>query len=443
MARTLLTVGLNHRTAPVEMRERLAYSDEETPPALARLIAAAPSVAEAALLSTCNRVEVITVPHDAAQAKQEIARFLAADRQVDADHFAAALYQFDGRDSVRHLFRVGASLDSMVMGEPQILGQIKLAYANAAQAGSVGMVLHRAFHKAFAVAKRVRNTTLIGHGNVSVSSAAVGLARQIFDSLADKTVMLMGAGKMAELTARQLARLGVESLLITNRTFDRAVALARELGGTAVPYDSYKPYLKIADIVIGSLSTTRPILNPMDLEAILRERRYRPMFLVDLGVPRNFHDAINQIDNVYLYDIDDLGAVVLDSVGWREREAQKAEIIVEHELDAFWRWLGGLELVPTIRDIRTGIEQMRSAELERHRAWLASLDPAGRDHVEALTRGIVNKIFHQVLTELRRGNGMVDGVYAAEIARRLLGGHLAAEGADDLIGPDDDDDDED
>ena len=204
------------------------------------------------------------------------------------------------------------------------------------------------------------------------------LAGQIFDTLGDKTVMLMGAGQMAELTARQLHALGAETLLVTSRTFDHAVALARTLGGTAVPFENHRPYLKIADIVIGSLAATRPVLEADDFESVLRERRYRPMFLIDMGVPRNFDERLNAMENVYLYDIDDLGAVVTESLGERAREADKAEAIVADALASFMRWMDGLDLVPAIKDIRVSIEQLRDSELGRHRAWLATMEPAER-----------------------------------------------------------------
>lgn len=439
MDQTLFILGVNHQTAPVAVRERLAFADDEIVGALGRLKQCAPALAEAALISTCNRVEIIGVTGDNARAAAEATGFLASDRGVASEAFAPALYNFAGREAARHLFRVGASLDSMVVGEPQILGQLKIAYAQAVEAGSAGLVLHRAFHKAFAIAKRVRKATLIGHGAVSVSSAAVSLAGKIFDTLADKTVMLMGAGKMAELTARNLKRLGIESLLITSRTFDNAVALARDLGGTAVPLDSFKPYLKIADVVIGSLAATRPVLGPEEFETIVRERRYRPMFLIDLGVPRNFDERLNSMENVYLYDIDDLGAVVTESREEREREAQKAATIVELELESFLKWLDGLDLVPAIKDIRTSIERLRDVELDRHRAWLAGLEPVERARIESLTRGMVNKLLHRILSGLRNGNaGAPDGLYAAEIARRLLCSELVLEGAS----LDDDSDDE-
>ena len=427
MDQTLFIVGINHRTAPVAVRERLAFAEADIAAALRRLKLHAPAVAEAGLVSTCNRVEVLGVATDVAAAANQTLEFLAADRGVEASAFSAAVYRFTGRDAARHMFRVGASLDSMVVGEPQILGQLKLAYSQAAEAGTVGLVLHRAFHKAFSVAKRVRKGTLIGHGAVSVSSAAVSLAGQIFDRLSDKTVMLMGAGKMAELTARQLKSLGIEALLITSRTFDRAVALARELGGTAVPYDSYKPYLKMVDVLIGSVASTRPVLGPEEFESVVRDRRYRPMFLIDMGVPRNFDERLNAMQNVYLYDIDDLGAVVQRSIGDRGREAEKAEQIVEAELESFLKWLAGLDLTPTIKDIRYSIERIRDVEMERHRGWLAALDAGGRERVELLTRGLTNKLLHRIMSGLKqRGDKALDAAFAAEMARRLLGAELDA-----------------
>jgi glutamyl-tRNA reductase len=424
MERTLFVTGVNHRTAALAIRERLAYADVEIAPALGRLRARLPIIAEAALVSTCNRVELLGLAHGGAPAPAEIAAFFAADRAVEQERFAPMLYHFAGRDAVRHLFRVGASLDSMVVGEPQILGQLKVAYADAVAADAAGLVLHRAFHRAFAVGKQVRKATLIGHGAVSVSSAAVSLAGKIFDTLRDKTVMILGAGRVAELAARNLQRAGLHSLLVASRTFDHAVALARELGGTAVPYDEFKSYLKLADIVIASLAVSqpdRPILAPAEVEAIVRDRRYRPMFLIDLGVPRNFDPRINALANVYLYDIDDLGAVAARSLEDRAREAEKAAELVELEADAFMRWLGGLELVPAIKQIRSSIEHLREDELARNQGWLSGLPTAERARVEAMTRGLVNKLLHRVLSALRdESAGASSQLHAAEVARRLL-----------------------
>jgi glutamyl-tRNA reductase len=427
MRETIFIFGVNHRDTPVAVRERLAYAEGDIVTALARLKQAAPAINEVALISTCNRVEIMGVTEAGDRAHAQATAFLADDRAVDATAFGASLYRHEARDAVRHLFRVGASLDSMVVGEPQILGQLKNAYAQAAEAGTAGLVLHRAFHKAFSVAKRVRKATLIGHGSVSVSSAAVGLAGKIFDTLADKTVLLIGAGQMAELTARNLKRLGIQSLLITSRTFDNAVALARKLEGTAVPFDGFQPYLKLADIVIGSISAARPVIGPDEFEGVIRERRYRPVLLIDLGVPRNFDEQLNSMENVYLYDIDDLSAVVQESIGDREREAEKAESIVSLEVESFLKWLDGLELVPAIRDIRSSVEQLRELELERHRAWLMSLPLGERERIESLTRGLVNKLLHRILSGIRDGRADgADGLFAAEIARRLLSADLNA-----------------
>ena len=421
MHQKLIIFGLNHQSASVAMRERLAYAEGEIVPALLRLKQRAPSLAEAALLSTCNRVEIIAATADSRGAAEESLLFLSQDRAVAAESFRPASFHFEGRAAARHLFRVGASLDSMVVGEPQILGQVKTAYAQAAEAGTAGLVLHRAFHKAFSVAKQVRKATLIGRGAVSLSSAAVTLAGKIFDALDDKTVMLMGAGRMAELTARNLKRRGVETLLITSRTFDKAVALARELGGTAVPYDNFKPHLRMADVVIGSLAVSQPVLGPAEFELIVRERRYRPTFLIDLGVPRNFDERLNSLENVYLYDVDDLGRVALESRDEREREAARAEPLVEFEVDSFMRWLEGLELVPAIKDIRASIEELRATELERQGAWLAALPPGERTRVELMTRSLMNKLLHRVLSGLRDTHHVAaEGAYAAAIARRLL-----------------------
>jgi len=442
MRETIFISGVNHRATPVAVRERLSYAESEIVAALARLKQAAPAIHEVALISTCNRVEIMGVTTAGEQAHQQATGFLADDRGVEAGAFASSLYHHEADAAVRHLFRVGASLDSMVVGEPQILGQLKNAYAQAAEAGTTGLVLHRAFHKAFSVAKRVRKATLIGHGSVSVSSAAVGLAGKIFDTLADKTVMLIGAGQMAELTARSLKRLGVQSLLITSRTFDHAVALARKLDGTAVPFDGFQPYLKLADIVIGSIAAPKPVLGPEEFEGVIRERRYRPVLLLDLGVPSNFDERLNSMENVYLYDIDDLSAVVNESIGDREREAEKAEGIVRLEVESFLKWLNELELVPAIRDIRSSVEQLRELELDRHRAWLLTLAPAERERIESLTRGLVNKLLHRILSGIREGRaGGSDGIYTAEIARRLLSADLAISGRS-LIEDDGDEDEE-
>ncbi len=426
VARNLCIVGLSHRTAPLEIRERLAFNGPEIGKALGSLKQSAKAVTEAALVSTCNRVEMVAVAADPDAACSEVISFITEQRRLERKLFERFHYRLAGRDAVRHLFRVGASLDSMVVGEPQILGQLKAAYAQAVEAGAVGLILHRAFHKAFSVAKLVRKSTAIGMGGVSVSTAAVKLARQIFDSLKDKTVLMVGAGQMAELTARSLVRLGVESLLVTNRRFERAVKLASEMGGTAVPFEHFRPYLKLADVVIGSAAVSEPLLRPDDLGPVMRERYNRPMFMIDLGVPRNFDPSINALDGVFVYDLDDLGQIAADARYEREQEAQRAEIIVEREVDSFCHWLRSLDLVPTIKAVRSRIEVLRELELKRHRSWLATLAPEDRSRVEALSRGLTNKILHQIVSELRSLGHEADAQFVAAIARRLLG----AQGSD-------------
>jgi glutamyl-tRNA reductase len=250
---------------------------------------------------------------------------------------------------------------------------------------------------------------------------AVSLVRRIFDRLDDKTAMLIGAGRMGELTARSLKRLGIGTLLITNPTFERAVGLARELGGTPIPYANFKPHLKMADVIIGSLTATQPVLGPDDFASVLAKRRHRSTFLIDLGVPRNFDERLNSVENIYLYDIDDLGRVAVESLQERRREVVKAEQIIEFEVNSFMRWLAELDLVPAIKDIRYSIEQLRAGELRRHRAWLTGLAPDERERIEFLTRSLTNKLLHRVLAGLRDSyDGTPEGVHTAVTARRLL-----------------------
>jgi glutamyl-tRNA reductase len=363
-------------------------------------------VAEGALLSTCNRVEVIGCTRDPATlAAERIKDFLARERGVARGEFEQHLYMHADRAAVGHLFRVAASLDSMVVGEPQILGQIKEAYAASAAAGTVGTVLHRCFHKSFSVAKRVRTETRIAAKAVSVSSAAVELARKIFDRLADKTVMLIGAGEMGEIAARHLQADGVGSLLIANRTFGRAAELAQHLGGTAVHLDSVAKYLKLADVIIGSATGSGYILGPEMVQEALRERKRRPMFLIDLGVPRNFDPRLNDMDNCFLYDIDDLERVVEDNREEREKEAVKAEAIIEQEVASFWSWLEGLDVEPTIVALRERAESIRRKEIEKTLANLKDASPETRQALEVLTRAVVNKLLHAPITYLKRREG--------------------------------------
>jgi glutamyl-tRNA reductase len=402
VARDLLIVGLNHRTTPVALRERLAFPQAALPSALVQLKTVA-GVYEAAIVSTCNRVEIVACIGDPpAAASAAIEDFLARERDVARSAFAAHLYLHHGREAVRHLFRVAASLDSMVVGEPQILGQMKDQYAEASSAGASGSILHKAFHRAFAVAKRVRTETGIANKAVSVASVAADLTRNIFETLADKTVMLVGAGKMSQLVARHLKARGTGDIIVTTRTFDKAVALAREFNGTPIPFERMAEFLKLADIVIGSAGAADYLVGSSVVQEVLRARKQRPMFFVDMAVPRNFDPAINDLDNVYLYDMDDLARTKADNADEREREAVRAEAIVEGEVDRFARWLGGLEVVPTIVALRDKIEAIRRSELEKALASLQDQAPRHRATLDALTSSIVNKILHAPLASLKR-----------------------------------------
>jgi glutamyl-tRNA reductase len=418
MQREILIVGVNYRNAPVEVREQLSFSDGLLDQALQQLIATTP-IEEGAIVSTCNRVEVIAATLDGDSAVEALTSFLAAGERIERSRLGEHLSVYRGREAVRHLFRVAASLDSMVLGEPQILGQLKDSYGRAASAGSAGTVLHRCFHKSFSVAKRVRTETGIASKAVSVSSAAVELACKIFDRLEDKAAMLIGAGTMSELAARHLIAQGIGSVLVTNRTFDRAVELAREFHGTPVPFEEIQRYLRLADVVIGSTAAEEYILTPTLLHDVLRERKYRPMFLIDLSVPRNFDPALNDMDNLYLYDVDDLGGIARANLDERGREGQKAETIIEEEVDAFWKWLAALDAVPTIVALRDKVEAIRKNELEKTLASLRDLTPRERDALDAMTAAIVNKILHAPITHLKQHDRQLEAFYLAA-ARQLF-----------------------
>jgi glutamyl-tRNA reductase len=418
MEHDLAIIGVNHRTASISVRERLVFADERLDDANRRLCGL-DGIDEGAIVCTCNRVEVVVCAHGGESSIQHVTHFLRDEQEDPAESIEPHLYIYRGREAVRHVFRVASSLDSMVLGEPQILGQLKDFYARAASVGSAGVVLHRCFHKAFSVAKRVRTETGVGGRAVSVSSAAVELASKIFDRLEDKTAMLIGAGKMGELAARHLLRQGVGGMIVTNRTFDRAVELAREFRATPVPFESFPKYLQLADIVIGSTASTEFVLTETMVGEALRERKYRPVFCIDMSVPRNFDPRINELDNVYLYDIDDLGKVTEDNLGERAREADKAERLVMTEVESFWRWLGHLEVVPTIVALREKVEAIRRGELEKTLNSLKDLSPREREALESMTAAIVNKILHVPITRLKQPDHRAEAFYV-DATRRLF-----------------------
>ncbi|MGE5301915.1 MAG: glutamyl-tRNA reductase [Alphaproteobacteria bacterium] len=409
MQKEIVIVGLNHRSAPIEVREGLAFENSYVKDALAQL-RAYPSVQEGVILSTCNRVEIVAAAADSQSACADIKRFLGGHgthRIVGS--LEEHVYTYEGRDAIRHLFRVAASLDSMVVGEPQILGQLKDHYEYARQAGTVGTILHRLFHHSFTVAKRVRTETGIANRVVSVSSVAVDLAKRIFDRFDDKTVMLIGAGKIGDLMARHLQSHGVKSLMITNRTFGRAVELAAKIHGSPIQFEDFPRYLKMADLVLGCTGSPEILVDAATVERVLRERKQKAMFFIDLGDRRNFDPKINDIDNAYLYNIDDLKEVAEENLQERSNEAEKAEGIVHEEVLSFTRWISSLDQVPTIMALRQRFEEIRRKELERSlTGTLRELSQQQKDALEDMTTAMINKMLHGPISYLKRDSHSAD-----------------------------------
>jgi glutamyl-tRNA reductase len=419
----LCITGLNHRTAPVSVRERLVFKDADLPRALA-VLTQQPGVREGMILSTCNRVEVAVAADDGADPKQSVEAFLSDAQQLDPEWLRQYLYVFEGKDAVRHLFRVAASLDSMVVGEPQILGQLKSAYSLAKESGSLSGFLDTVLSRAFNVAKRVRSETEIGVSAVSVSYAAVELAREIFGSLKGKRVMLIGAGKMSELAGRHLKRSGVDQIIVTNRTLSRANEVAAMVQGTVVDYSEFRARLKDVDIVITSSAAPGHLLTKDEMKGILGARKNRPMFLIDIAVPRNIDPSVNELDNVFVYDIDDLQKVVNENLKSRLSEAEDADRIVSEEVDRLENWMRTRQVGPVIVALQDQLEQLRAAEVEKMRSKLGPLTAQQEQAVEALTRGIVNKIAHGPIAELRRHAASDNGSPVLDAIRNMfrLGG---------------------
>ncbi len=411
--------GVNHRTAPVEVRERLAFDERRLPEAV-REVKVLPGIQESVILSTCNRVEIAVTSEDNAECHSAIVEFLSRHREVKTDWLRPYLYQFDGPEAIRHLFRVAASLDSMVVGEPQILGQMKAAWETARAQGCLAGTLDAILTRAFSVAKRVRSETEIGQSAVSISYAAVELARQIFDSLKDKKALLIGAGKMSELAARHLARAGVSEILVTNRSAERAQRIAEEFRGRTVDYKSFVNILPEVDVVIASSGAPHYILHKDEMRHVLSARRNRPMFLIDIAVPRNIDPAVNELEFVFLYDIDDLQKVVDANRRGREQEAADAERIISEEVERTVERLRVRDAAPLIVGIQKQLEAVRAAEVERLRGKLGDLSPQQEEAIEALTRGIVNKIAHAPIAELRRAAANSSGSNAIDVIRRIF-----------------------
>src|SRR5271166_5407593 len=412
--------GVNHKSAPVEVRERLAFDESALSQALVAL-KGRPGFCEGMILSTCNRVEVaLTCEENSQIGAVEVDEFLADTRQVRREWVAPYLYHFEDSEAIRHLFRVASSLDSMVVGEPQILGQLKTAYALAKQHGAVSGFLDTLLTRAFSVAKRVRTETDIGENAVSISYAAVELAREIFGSLSGKKVMIIGAGKMSELAARHLRRSGAGQILVTNRTHERALEMVELFNGKLVDYTRFLSALPEVDIVIASSGAPHYIIVRDDMKKVLEARRNKPMFLIDIAVPRNIEPSVNELDNVFLYDIDDLQKVVATNLAGRKQSAEDAEAIIREEVDRMVARLKSREVVPTIVGLQEQLEQMRAAELARMRGKFGALTADQEQALEALTKSIINKIAHGPISELRRQASEPEGHYFISTIRKVF-----------------------
>ena len=407
--------GLSHKTAPVEVRERLAFNPESLRLALTSLVQKE-NISEAMILSTCNRVEVVAEGPD----DRLIRDFLCDYHQIPTSAVSKHLYSFKDTDAIRHVFRVTSSLDSMMVGEPQILGQVKEAYRIAEDAGTIGMHLSALMNRAFAVAKKVRSETGISQSAVSISYAAVELAKKIFGTLNGKTVMIIGASKMGELAAKHLKRAGASSVLVTNRTFERAVELAKVFEGAAVPFEHFTDHIDRSDIVISSTGAPHFIITKPMGEQIIHRRKNKPMFFIDIAVPRDIEPSVNQIDNAFLYDIDDLQQVVDSNLKDRLKEAHRAEEIIDHEVEAFCTKMQSREVVPTIVQLRDTLEKLRRDEIERNRKLLKELTPEQQAAIDQITSSLINKILHQPIAELKQAAHLPEGPDTVEIIRKIF-----------------------
>jgi glutamyl-tRNA reductase len=419
MTERIVLIGLNHKTAPVEIREKFASVCVDGTDPLEQ-IGKLPQVKEAFFISTCNRMEVLFTTSALDQGMGQVVRHLAAIYGKTGAALKPYLYIYLDHEAVKHLFRVACSLDSMVVGEPQILGQIKKAYGDAVEAKTSGVILNRLLHRAFSVAKRVRTETQIGSSAVSISYAAVQLAKKIFYDLQGKKAMLVGAGEMAELAAEHLLGQGVDEIVVANRTLDRAMALAKRFKGTTIALEELAQELNRVDIIISSTGSPEPVISAQQVRTQMRARRNRPLFFIDIAVPRDIDPEVNRIDNVYLYNIDDLQNIVEINRTQRQKEATRAEHIIEAEALKFEGWLRTLEVVPTIVSLRRKAEEIRQTEILRTYGEFHSLPEEQMEAIEVLTQSIVNKLLHDPILFLKRTSARDRKDFYLDITHRLF-----------------------
>jgi glutamyl-tRNA reductase len=402
----------------VTVRERLAFNGQKLDEGIFGL-KALPEISEVAVLSTCNRVEIYALAKDASNSSDSIKNFLSEFHSIKRDEFDKALYFFSGLDSVRHIFRVASSLDSMIVGEPQVLGQLKEAFDFALNKKTTGIILNRLMKNAISAAKRVRTETRIAENAVSISFAAVELAKKIFRELTGKSFMLLGAGEMAELAARHLLNNGVKDVKVANRTYERGCELAQDFNGRAVRFEDFHKELVNTDIVICSTGASDYVLKREQMQKIMKERRYKPVFLIDISVPRNIDPDINSIDNAYLYNIDDLQEVVDTNILERKKEADKAEMIIDEEVGKFEKWMASLDSVPTIVALREKAEEIKNEELEKFKNKYPDFDAEKIKAIEHVATSIINKLIHPPMAALKENTADRDELIA--VIKKLYG----------------------
>ena len=413
----ILVIGLNHKTADVEVREKLAFEGPKLAEATSAL-KSFPEVEESLIISTCNRVEICANVRELESGVERVKTFLSNFHDIPRDALDKGIYIYSGREALCHIFKVASSLDSMVVGEPQILGQFKEAFDFALKNKSTGVLLNRLMKKAISVAKRVRTETRIAENAVSISFAAVELAKKIFEDLSEKTFMLLGAGEMAELAAKHLIKSGVKNVLVANRTYERAVGLAKEFGGSPVQFDEFPAMMTHTDILICSTGARHYVLAKEQMHKVMKDRKNRPIFIIDISVPRNIDPGINDLDNVYLYDIDDLQGVVTANIHERNKEAEKAESIVESEVETFLEWQASLDALPVVVAMREMAVAIKNEELQKALRKLDALGEGDIKTIEAMANSIVNKLIHPPTVALK--SEMEDKEAMIALIRRMF-----------------------
>ena len=399
----ICVIGINHITTPIEIRERIAFNKQKLPIAL-RGICNLSCVKECIILSTCNRVEIISVVDNISQAYKAISSYILNFHNISADDIPNGFHSYCQKEAIKYIFRVASSLESMIVGEPQILGQLREAYQAAQEAGTTKLILNMLIPHAIRSAKLTRTETNIAKNAVSISFAAVELAKKIFGEIKDKIVLLIGAGEMSELAAKHLISNGVKMVLVANRTLSRAIELAKDFGGEVVDFHEIEHHLTKADIVITSTGAPHFILKKKDIENALRSRKNRPIFFIDIAVPRDIDPEANKCDNVYLYDIDDLKVVVETNLKEREKEAKKADHLIEHEVDKFIKKWATLDIVPLIINLKSHMDGIRKKELEKALSKMGDLQDGQREILDIMTNAIIKKILHKPIVKLKRAS---------------------------------------